>query len=135
MVQKGLIRLVRQLDEGGLSKLLVEMALFPAVNAHSAEDAEPLMLAAKYHKVDMVKCESQWSRSLLPSVPSWRPRRGRRPSPLHDLPPKQRRFFFGAQLILSAFSCAIPSFAPSFRAPAAQEDGFAHPTAWTINDL
>jgi ParB family transcriptional regulator, chromosome partitioning protein len=55
MVQKGLFRLLRQLDESGLSKLLIEVALLSAADAHSTEAAEPLMSAAKQYKVDIGK--------------------------------------------------------------------------------
>ncbi|HEY0758766.1 MAG TPA: ParB/RepB/Spo0J family partition protein [Acidisarcina sp.] len=51
-LQKGLGRLLRQLDESGLSKLIVEIALLERVE--SAED-ESLAVAAKRHRVDVAK--------------------------------------------------------------------------------
>ncbi len=54
-VQKELARLLRQLDEIGLSKLLVEMALFGSVESTSPEGADALTTAARRHRVDVAK--------------------------------------------------------------------------------
>lgn len=54
-VQQGLERLVRQLNEGGLSKLIVEIVLLGSVDSTSQDQAEPLMSAAKRHRVDAAK--------------------------------------------------------------------------------
>ena len=54
-VQKGLQRLLRQLDEGGLSKLIVEIVLLGSVEAAPQGDADTLVAAAKRHRVDVVK--------------------------------------------------------------------------------
>ena len=50
-VQKGLARLLRQLDESGLSKLVVEIALLGSLESVSQEDT--LIAASKRHRVDM----------------------------------------------------------------------------------
>jgi hypothetical protein len=54
-MQKDLARLLRQLDEIGLSKLLVEMALFGSVESSSPEGADALTTAARRHRVDVAK--------------------------------------------------------------------------------
>jgi ParB family chromosome partitioning protein len=54
-VQKGLQRLLRQLDESGLSKLIVEIVLLGSVEATPQGDADMLIAAAKRHRVDMAK--------------------------------------------------------------------------------
>jgi len=55
MMQKELARLLRQLDEIGLCKLLVEMALFGSVESSSPEGADALTTAARRHRVDVAK--------------------------------------------------------------------------------
>jgi ParB family transcriptional regulator, chromosome partitioning protein len=54
-VQKELARLFRQLDEIGLSKLLVEMALLGSVESASLEGSDALSTAARRHRVDVAK--------------------------------------------------------------------------------
>jgi ParB family chromosome partitioning protein len=54
-VQKGLQRLLRQLDESGLSKLIVEMALLGSVESASQEETDALTVTAKRHRVDVAK--------------------------------------------------------------------------------
>jgi ParB family chromosome partitioning protein len=58
MVQKGLARLLRQLDESGLSKLIVEIVLFGAVESASEAENDVLLATAKRHRVDVVKLRS-----------------------------------------------------------------------------
>jgi ParB family chromosome partitioning protein len=54
-VQKGLQRLLRQLDESGLSKLIVEIVLLGSVESVSSDDTDVLIATAKRHRVDVVK--------------------------------------------------------------------------------
>jgi ParB family chromosome partitioning protein len=54
-VQKGLQRLLRQLDESGLSKLIVEMVLLGSVESASPDETDVLTATAKRHRVDVVK--------------------------------------------------------------------------------
>lgn len=54
-VQKGLQRLLRQLDESGLSKLIVEIVLLGSVEAVSPDEADVLTATAKRHRVDVAK--------------------------------------------------------------------------------
>lgn len=54
-VQKGLQRLVRQLDENGLSKLIVEIVLLSSIEAQLSVDGDPLIASAKRHRVDVTK--------------------------------------------------------------------------------
>jgi ParB family transcriptional regulator, chromosome partitioning protein len=54
-MQKELARLLRQSDEIGLSKLLVEMALFGSVESSLPEGADALTTAARRHRVDVAK--------------------------------------------------------------------------------
>ena len=54
-VLKALQRLVRQLDESGLSKLIVEMVLLGSVESVSQDDADALTATAKRQRVDVVK--------------------------------------------------------------------------------
>jgi ParB family chromosome partitioning protein len=54
-VQKGLQRLLRQSDESGLSKLIVEMVLLGSVESASPDEVDGLTATAKRHRVDMVK--------------------------------------------------------------------------------
>jgi hypothetical protein len=54
-VQKGLALLLRQLDESGLSKLIVEIALLASVESASQEGTDALTAAAKRHRVDVEK--------------------------------------------------------------------------------
>ncbi|HZB87610.1 MAG TPA: hypothetical protein VE291_03030 [Terracidiphilus sp.] len=54
-VQKGLQRLLRQLDESGLSKLIVEVVLLGSVESASQDDADVLTTTAKRHRVDAAK--------------------------------------------------------------------------------
>jgi ParB family transcriptional regulator, chromosome partitioning protein len=54
-VQKGLARLLRQLDESGLSKLIVEMVLLGNTESASSEDTDVLSTTAKRHRVDAAK--------------------------------------------------------------------------------
>jgi ParB family chromosome partitioning protein len=56
-VQKGLQRLLRQLDESGLSKLIVEIVLLGSVEATPQGDADMLIAAAKRHQVDVAKVQ------------------------------------------------------------------------------
>lgn len=53
--QKALIGLVRQLDESGLSKLIVEMVLLGSAESSSATEPDALLIAAKRHRVDVAK--------------------------------------------------------------------------------
>jgi ParB family chromosome partitioning protein len=57
-VQKGIARLLRQLDESGLSKLIVEIVLLGSVDSHSLEGADALAISARQHRVDMTKVRS-----------------------------------------------------------------------------
>ncbi len=54
-VQKALQRLLRQLDESGLSKLIVEVVLLGNVESVSQDDTDALTVAAKRHRVDVTK--------------------------------------------------------------------------------
>jgi ParB family chromosome partitioning protein len=54
-VQKGIQRLLRQLDEPGLSKLIVEIVLLGSVEATSPEGIDALTATAKHHRVDVAK--------------------------------------------------------------------------------
>lgn len=54
-VQKALQRLVRQLDESGLSKLIVEVILLGSVESASQDEGDPLTATAKRHRVDVAK--------------------------------------------------------------------------------
>lgn len=54
-VQKGLALLLRQPDESGLSKLIVEIALLGSVESASQEGTDTLVAAAKRHRVDVEK--------------------------------------------------------------------------------
>ena len=54
-VQKGLQRLLRQLDESGLSKLIVEIILLGSVESASQDETDVLMSAARQHRVDVPK--------------------------------------------------------------------------------
>lgn len=54
-VQKGLARLLRQLDESGLSKLIVEIVLLGSVESASQDDTDALTATAKRHRVDVAK--------------------------------------------------------------------------------
>jgi ParB family chromosome partitioning protein len=54
-VQKGLQRLLRQLDESGLSKLIVEMVLLGSVESASQDETDALTVTAKRHRVDVAK--------------------------------------------------------------------------------
>ena len=54
-VQKGLARLLRQLDESGLSKLIVEIVLLSSVESVSSDEADLLTATAKRHRVDVAK--------------------------------------------------------------------------------
>jgi ParB family chromosome partitioning protein len=54
-VQKGLQRLLRQLDESGLSKLIVEMVLLGSAESASADETDVLTATAKRHRVDVAK--------------------------------------------------------------------------------
>ena len=54
-VQKGLQRLLRQLDESGLSKLIVEIVLLGSVESALPDEADVLTTTAKRHRVDVAK--------------------------------------------------------------------------------
>jgi ParB family chromosome partitioning protein len=54
-VQKGLQRLLRQLDESGLSKLIVEIVLLGSVESASQDETDALTVTAKRHRVDVAK--------------------------------------------------------------------------------
>jgi len=54
-VQKGLARLLRQLDESGLSKLIVEIALLGNVESAAQDETDALTAAARRHRVDVAK--------------------------------------------------------------------------------
>lgn len=54
-VQKGLQRLLRQLDESGLSKLIVEVVLLGSVESASSDETDVLAATAKRHRVDVAK--------------------------------------------------------------------------------
>ncbi|MGA7525183.1 MAG: hypothetical protein WBW84_22230, partial [Acidobacteriaceae bacterium] len=54
-VQKGLARLLRQLDESGLSKLIVEIVLLGNVESVTQDETDALTAAAKRHRVDAAK--------------------------------------------------------------------------------
>lgn len=54
-VQKGLQRLLRQLDENGLSKLIVEIVLLGSVDSAAQDEPDLLFATAKRHRVDVAK--------------------------------------------------------------------------------
>jgi ParB family chromosome partitioning protein len=54
-VQKGLQRLLRQLDESGLSKLIVEIILLDSVESALQDETDVLMFTARQHRVDVAK--------------------------------------------------------------------------------
>jgi ParB family chromosome partitioning protein len=54
-VQKGIARLLRQLDESGLSKFIVEIALLGSVESASQEGTDALIATAKRYRVDVEK--------------------------------------------------------------------------------
>lgn len=54
-VLKGLQRLLRQLDENGLSKLIVEIVLLGSVDSASQDETDVLIATAKRHRVDVAK--------------------------------------------------------------------------------
>ncbi|MDE3163373.1 MAG: ParB/RepB/Spo0J family partition protein [Acidobacteriota bacterium] len=54
-VQKGLQRLLRQVDESGLSKLIVEIVLLGSVESASSDETDVLTGTAKRHRVDVAK--------------------------------------------------------------------------------
>ena len=54
-VQKGLQRLFRQLDESGLSKLIVEIVLLGSVESASQEETDVLTTTARRYRVDVAK--------------------------------------------------------------------------------
>jgi ParB family chromosome partitioning protein len=54
-VQKGLARLLRQLDENGLSKLIVEIVLLGSAESATRDEADALITTAKRHRVDVAK--------------------------------------------------------------------------------
>ena len=54
-VQKGLQRLLRQLDENGLSKLIVEIVLLGSVDSAAQDEPDLLFATAKRHHVDVAK--------------------------------------------------------------------------------
>jgi ParB family transcriptional regulator, chromosome partitioning protein len=54
-VQKVLQRLMRQLDESGLSKLIVEIVLLGSVESAAPEEGDMLTTTAKRHRVDVAK--------------------------------------------------------------------------------
>ncbi len=66
-VQKGLARLLRQLDESGLSKLIVEIALLGNVESAGPEEADALTAAARRHRVDVAKVRRPSQPSLPPN--------------------------------------------------------------------
>jgi ParB family chromosome partitioning protein len=55
MVQKGLQRLLRQLDESGLSRLIVEIVLLGSAESTTEDDNDALLRTAKRHRVDITK--------------------------------------------------------------------------------
>ena len=57
-VQKGLQRLLRQLDESGLSKLIVEIVLLGSVESASQDETDVLMPTARRHRVDVAKVKT-----------------------------------------------------------------------------
>ena len=57
-VQKGLQRLLRQLDEPGRSKLIVEMVLLGSVESASQDETDALTATAKRHRVDVAKAHT-----------------------------------------------------------------------------
>ncbi len=54
-VQKGLQRFLRQVDESGLSKLIVEIVLLGSVESASSDETDVLTGTAKRHRVDVAK--------------------------------------------------------------------------------
>jgi ParB family chromosome partitioning protein len=54
-VQKGLQRLLRQLDESGLSKLIVEIVLLGSIESVTPDETDALTAAARRHRVDVAK--------------------------------------------------------------------------------
>ncbi|MGB8031377.1 MAG: hypothetical protein WCF30_17125 [Terracidiphilus sp.] len=54
-VQKGLQRLLRQLDENGLPKLIMEIVLSGSVESAAQDDNDVLTTTGKRHRVDVAK--------------------------------------------------------------------------------
>jgi hypothetical protein len=54
-VQKGLARLLRQSDESGLSKLIIEIVLLGSVESVSQDETDVLIATARRHRVDVAK--------------------------------------------------------------------------------
>ncbi len=54
-VQQAIVKLLRQVDEAALSKLLIEVALLEVADQTSPGDADVLTATAKRHRVDVVK--------------------------------------------------------------------------------
>ena len=54
-IQQAIAKLLRQSDEAGVSKLLVEIALLDSVDHASDADGDPLATTAKRHRVEMDK--------------------------------------------------------------------------------
>jgi len=54
-VQRGLQRLLRQLDESGLSKLMVEIVLLGCTESSTHDETDALIASAKRHRVDVDK--------------------------------------------------------------------------------
>ena len=57
-VQKGLARLLRQLDESGLSKLIVEIVLLASIDSTHEGDNDVLLRTVKRHRIDAGKVRS-----------------------------------------------------------------------------
>jgi hypothetical protein len=79
-VQKELARLFRQLDEIGLSELVVEMALLASVEPSSPESSDGLTAAALRHRVDVAKMRKDVETDLAANKPRRR-RNKRKPPP------------------------------------------------------
>lgn len=54
-MRKGLQRLLRQLDESGLSKLIVEIVMLCSVESASQDETDALTVTARQHRVDVAK--------------------------------------------------------------------------------
>ena len=63
-VQQAIARMLRQPDEGALSKLLIEVVLLECTDRAPTSDPDVLIATAKRHRVDVDKLrEFWWSRS------------------------------------------------------------------------
>ena len=132
-VQKGLALLLRQSDENGLSKLIVEIALLGSLESASHEGTDVLAAAAKRHRIDVEKVRRLSKRSLPPSKQSKlrnRTRPPKRARPGSETRPKNTVFHLGAFGFCRTPFCfaETPVLHPVFGASACAEGRHPHPT-------